>query len=215
MGHPPNLSVFFIFVITGLVYHMRSPFTSARTAFSAKMGRIPKGSPFRGAGSAQPRLRGCRRFVSAVCLRRPYLFSRKRKDRGEKSAWGRVWCILPLNSGGYQCFGLAFHTGLTLRASWYAPPDTGVSNLQLVSVEYLPSIEGATELLMGATFLRGPCSGAIIRQRSTANSGWRSLCGDQSSISSNASSPFLASALTSPWRTKSMVTKLRATNSAA
>ena len=148
-------------------------------------------------------------------LRRPYLFSRKRKDRGEKSAWGRVWCILPLNSGGYQCFGLAFHTRLTLRASWYAPPDTGVSNLQLVSVEYLPSIEGATELLMGATFLRGPCSGAIIRQRSTANSGWRSLCGDQSSISSNASSPFLASALTSPWRTKSMVTKLRATNSAA
>ena len=148
-------------------------------------------------------------------LRRPYLFSRKRKDRGEKSAWGRVWCILPLNSGGYQCFGLAFHTGLTSRATWYAPPDTGVSNLQLVSVEYLPSIEGATELLMGATFLRGPCSGAIIRQRSTANSGWRSLCGDQSSISSNASSPFLASALTSPWRTKSMVTKLRATNSAA
>ena len=49
MGHPPNLSVFFIFVITGLVYHMRSPFTSARTAFSAKMGRIPKGSPSRGA----------------------------------------------------------------------------------------------------------------------------------------------------------------------
>ena len=169
----------------------------------------------RDAGSAQPRLRGCSEFAAAGCLRRPYLFSRKRKDMEEKSAWGRVWCILPLNSGGYQCFGLAFHTGLTLRASWYAPPDTGVSNLQLVSVEYLPSIEGATELLMGATFLRGPCSGAIIRQRSTANSGWRSLCGDQSSISSNASSPFLASALTSPWRTKSMVTKLRATNSAA
>ena len=176
---------------------------------------VHKGSPARGAGSAQPRLRGRRRFVSAVCLRRPYLFSRKRKDMEEKSAWGRVWCILPLNSGRYQCFGLAFHTGLTLRASWYAPPDTGVSNLQLVSVEYLPSIEGATELLMGATFLRGPCRGAIIRQRSAANSGWWSLCGDQSSISSNASSPFLASALTSPWRTKSMVTKLRATNSAA
>ena len=90
MGHPPNLSVFFIFVITGLVYHMRSPFTSAHTAFSAKMGRIPKSSPFRGTGSVQPRLRGCRRFVSAVCLRRPYLFSRKRKDRGEKSAWTRL-----------------------------------------------------------------------------------------------------------------------------
>ena len=61
--------------------------------------RSGKGSPSRGAGSAQPRLRGCRRFVSAVCLRRPYLFSRKRKDRGEKSAWRRVWCFLPLNSG--------------------------------------------------------------------------------------------------------------------
>ena len=34
-------------------------------------------------------------------------------------------------------------------------PDTGVSDLQLVSVEYLPSIEGATELLIGVTFLRG------------------------------------------------------------
>ena len=32
-------------------------------------------------------------------LRRPYLFSRKRKDGGEKSAWGCVWCILPLNPG--------------------------------------------------------------------------------------------------------------------
>ena len=144
-----------------------------------------------------------------------HIFSLAREKIWKKRVLGYVWCFLPLNSGGYQCFGLAFHTGLTLRASWYAPPDTGVSNLQLVSVEYLPSIEGATELLMGATFLRGPCSGAIIRQRSTANSGWRSLCGDQSSISSNASSPFLASALTSPWRTKSMVTKLRATNSAA
>ena len=51
---------------------------------------VHKGSPARGAGSAQPRLRGCRRFVSAVCLRRPYLFSRKRKDRGEKSAWTRL-----------------------------------------------------------------------------------------------------------------------------
>ena len=143
------------------------------------------------------------------------IFSLAREKIGEKRVRGDAGCILPLNLGKPQCFGLAFHTGLTLRASWYAPPDTGVSNLQLVSVEYLPSIEGATELLMGATFLRGPCSGAIIRQRSTANSGWRSLCGDQSSISSNASSPFLASALTSPWRTKSMVTKLRATNSAA
>ena len=37
-------------------------------------------------------------------LRRPYLFSRKRKDRGEKSAWRRVWCVLRLSSGKHQCF---------------------------------------------------------------------------------------------------------------
>ena len=172
--------------------------------------RLPAG------GSCQRRLTE-RLYQICDCPMSPTApsFPSCRKRRGRKGALGYVWCFLRLSLGKPQCFGLAFHSGVTLRASWYAPPDTGVSNLQLVSVEYLPSIEGATELLMGATFLRGPCSGAIIRQRSTANSGWRSLCGDQSSISSNASSPFLASALTSPWRTKSMVTKLRATNSAA
>ena len=169
--------------------------------------------------STEEKRRRLRRLVPSwsflTRLRRPYLFPCAGKDRGEKGRWVTVW-VLPASEFRWgPSFWLSFHTRLTLRASWYAPPDTGVSNLQLVSVEYLPSIEGATELLMGATFLRGPCSGAIIRQRSTANSGWRSLCGDQSSISSNASSPFLASALTSPWRTKSMVTKLRATNSAA
>ena len=68
---------------------------------------------------------------------------------------GDAGCILPLNLGKPQCFGLAFHSVVTLRAFWYAPPDTGVPNLQLVSVEHLPSIEGATELLIGVTFLRG------------------------------------------------------------
>ena len=52
-------------------------------------------------------------------------------------------------------FQASFHTIVTLRASWYAPPDTGVPNLQLVSVEYLPSIEGALEIQMNVTFLRG------------------------------------------------------------
>ena len=46
----------------------------------------------------------------------------------------------------------------------YAPPDTGVSNLQLVALERLPSIEGATEILINVTFLRGPCrGGALLR----------------------------------------------------
>ena len=38
---------------------------------------------------------------------------------------GDAGCILPLNSGKTQCFGLAFHTMVTLRVSYYAPPDMG------------------------------------------------------------------------------------------
>ena len=41
-----------------------------------------------------------------------------------------------------------------LTSFYYAPPDTGVSNLQLVTVERLPSIEGATEIQMGCSFSR-------------------------------------------------------------
>ena len=61
---------------------------------------------------------------------------------------------------------MSFHTIVTSRASDYAPPDTGVPNLQPVAVEYLPSIEGATEILINVTFLRGPCrGGALLRPR--------------------------------------------------
>ena len=52
-------------------------------------------------------------------------------------------------------FQASFHTMVTLRASRYAPPDTGVSDLQLVAVERLLSIEGAAEILIDVTFLRG------------------------------------------------------------
>ena len=75
-------------------------------------------------------------------LRRPYLFSRKRKDRGEKSAWTRL-VHAASEFRRAPIFRVSFHTIVTLRAFDYAPPDTGVSDLQLVSVEYLPSIEGA------------------------------------------------------------------------
>ena len=64
-------------------------------------------------------------------------------------------CILPLNSSGPQCFGLAVHSIVTSCVSDYAPPDTGVSDLQLVAVEQLPSIEGKVEIRMGVIFLRG------------------------------------------------------------
>ena len=79
---------------------------------------------------------------------------------------GCVWCILHLNSGKHQFFSLVFHSILTSRASNYAPPDTGVSNLQLVAIEYLPSIEGTLEIQMDVTFLRGkaPLPGEVARR---------------------------------------------------
>ena len=43
---------------------------------------------------------------------------------GEKRVLGDAGCMLPLILGGPQCFGLAFHSVVTLRMSWYAPPDT-------------------------------------------------------------------------------------------
>ena len=89
-----------------------------------------------------------------TCLRRPYLFSRKRKDREEKSAWMR----LVLSASDFRrapMFWASFHSILTSRASDYAPPDTEVSNLKPVTVEQLPSIEGAVEIQMDIPFLRG------------------------------------------------------------
>ena len=68
---------------------------------------------------------------------------------GEKRVLGDAGCMLPLILGGPQCFGLAFHTRLISRASWYAPPDTEVSNLILGASEQLPSIERAAETMIG------------------------------------------------------------------
>ena len=65
---------------------------------------------------------------------------------------GDAGCMLPLILGESQCFGLAFHSVVTLRMSWYAPPDTGVPNLQLVALEYLQSIEGAGRICWSAPF---------------------------------------------------------------
>ena len=49
-------------------------------------------------------------------------------------------------------FRVSFHTVVTLRASDCAPPDTGVSDLQLVALEYLQSIEGADQVCWFAPF---------------------------------------------------------------
>ena len=52
-------------------------------------------------------------------------------------------------------FQASFHSVVTLRVSYYAPPDTGVSDLQLVALERLPSIEGAVKIRIICTSLRG------------------------------------------------------------
>ena len=85
-----------------------------------------------------------------------------RKRRGRKGALGVRLVHSASEFRQEPIFQASFHTIVTLRASWYAPPDTGVPNLQLVSVEYLPSIEGALEIQMNVTFLRGkaPLPGA-------------------------------------------------------
>ena len=66
-------------------------------------------------------------------------------------------------------FQVSFHSEVTSRASYYAPPDTGVPDLQLVASEQLPSIEDAVEIRIICTFLRevyiqgSPCQGELAR----------------------------------------------------
>ena len=72
----------------------------------------------------------------------------------EKSAWTRL--VHAASDFRWEAmFQASFHTVVTLRASYYAPPDTGVLNSQLVALERLPSIEGTLEIQMDITFLRG------------------------------------------------------------
>ena len=58
-----------------------------------------------------------------TCLRRPYLFSRKRKDREEKSAWTRLVHSAVRFRQESDLQTLRTHI-LPLRALWYAPPVT-------------------------------------------------------------------------------------------
>ena len=79
-----------------------------------------------------------------------------RKRYGRKGALGYVWAHPASEFRRAPIFQASFHSKLTLRASWYAPPDTGVSGLQLVALEQLLSIEGTLEILMNVSFLRAP-----------------------------------------------------------
>ena len=132
--------------------HPLDPLPGADSPYQGEMSRRDKRG--RDAGSAQPRLRGCRRSAGKdpnrkfslrfgkeetgseekrlreqrglvpsrpflTRLRRPYLFPCAGKDRGEKGAWGRVWCILHLNSGEPLIFGCR-----STRDSPYGRPTT-------------------------------------------------------------------------------------------
>ena len=86
-----------------------------------------------------------------TCLRRPYLFPCTGKDMEEKGAWGYgVHAASEFRQA--PIFQASFHSIVTLCMSYYAPPDTGVPNLRLVTVEHLPSIEGADRICRPAPF---------------------------------------------------------------
>ena len=78
-----------------------------------------------------------------------------RKRRGRKGALGYGRCFLHLNLGRKQCFSLTFHTRLTLRAFWYAPPDTGGIRF-VTSCRRISAINRRCRPdLLVCTFLRG------------------------------------------------------------
>ena len=107
--------------------------------------------------STEKKRRRLRRLVPSwsflTRLRRPYFFPCAGKDRGEKGAGMRL--VLPASElRQLPMLQASFHTIVTLRIFWYAPPDTGVPSLRLVALERLLSIEGTGEILMDVTFLR-------------------------------------------------------------
>ena len=62
-----------------------------------------------------------------------------RKRGGEKRG---AWLRLVLSASEFRqapSFWMSFHSEVTSRASWCAPPDTMVPNLQLVALEQFPS----------------------------------------------------------------------------
>ena len=95
-------------------------------------------------------------------------------------------------------FQASFHSIVTLRMSYYAPPDTGVSNLILVASEQLLSIEGAVEIQMDFTFSRGkaPLEGELSPK---VTERLLQICGDLSVSASPSHLPWEGR----PWGTHS------------
>ena len=91
-----------------------------------------------------PYLKHIVKFRRWGCHRRPCLFSRKRKDRGEKSAW--VTGLVPQYDLGRKPICKLLHSHwVTLRALWYAPPVRMALDLPVSAFEYVQSIETAVE----------------------------------------------------------------------
>ena len=73
-----------LFALDFIVLHApKAPLSGADSPYQGEMSRRDKG----GRGAGAQRLRGFRRFATAGCLRRPYLFRLAGKDRGEKGRW--------------------------------------------------------------------------------------------------------------------------------
>ena len=139
--------------------HPLAPLPGADSPYQGEMSRRDKRG--RDAGSAQPRLRGRRRFAvwkgrnehrgkeTSLAAARSVVvvsdappaapsFPSCRKRRGRKGALGYGWVHSASDFRQGPIFQASFHSVVTLPASYYAPPDTGVPNLQLVAIEYLP-----------------------------------------------------------------------------
>ena len=71
---------------------------------------------------------------------------------GEKRVLGRVLAHPASEFRRAPGFWMSFHSVVILRVFDYAPPDTGVPNLQLVALEYLLKIEGADRICWSAPF---------------------------------------------------------------
>ena len=99
----------------------RLPLPGADSPYQGEMSRRDKRG--RDAGSAKPRLRGCWKFATAIASGGP-IFSVLPEKIGEKRVLG-YGLVLPASVFRQEpIFQASFHTILTLRASWYAPPDT-------------------------------------------------------------------------------------------
>ena len=111
----------------------KAPLSGADSPYQGEMSRRDKG----GRDAGAQRLRGFRRFATAGCLRRPYLFRLAGKDRGEK---GR------LATFGASCIRIQVSPNVSVwRSTRYSPYGRlgtrrlirWVSSLQLVALERL------------------------------------------------------------------------------